>query len=75
MEGLSIPKIIKHPKNIFEPVVCKICGCKYEFKTGDKIEHTFVDDETKAKNNEFALTSVLALKCPVCCKLNEIKRK
>lgn len=70
-----MPKIIKSTKNIFKPVVCETCGCEYEFETGDKIERTLVNDETKAKNNEFAFTSVLALKCPVCRNLNELKRK
>lgn len=64
-------KILELPK--FKPIICNVCGCKYEFEEGDELQpilYSPTKDCKKAKSQ-----SVLTLPCPVCGKNNKIKLK
>lgn len=63
-------KVIEPPK--IKPIVCGVCGCKYEFEKGDKITALLEYAERDAKGNLHRQVLVLNLPCPVCGENNNI---
>ena len=70
-------KVNKYPIKSFAPVVCKACGCEYEFEAGDTLERVFlglnestdINDVLKYEKNAFML------RCPICNTRNRIEKK
>lgn len=64
-------KIIEYPK--IKPIVCGVCGCKYEFEKGDKITAVLEYAERDTKGNLHRQVLFLNLPCPVCGENNNIE--
>lgn len=67
-----MPKILELPK--IKPIVCGVCGCKYEFERGDELEPCLYEygEINRHKENRRFVASI-ALACPVCGQNNNIE--
>ena len=64
-------KVVKEPKK-FKPVICRACGCVYEFEDGDDIdfyERPYFGGDKLSEGN--VIVSML-LACPFCGYDNEL---
>lgn len=64
-------KILEQPKS--KPVTCKVCGCKYEFEVGDKLQPLVAFEERDTKGNVHRQVLALTLLCPACGARNNVE--
>lgn len=64
-------KILELPK--IKPIVCGVCGCKYEFEKGDKLKALLAFSERDCKGDIQRQVLSLNLACPICGENNNVE--
>lgn len=64
-------KILEPPK--IKPIVCGVCGCRYEFEKGDKLQALLEFAERDTKGNLHRQVLSVILPCPICGENNNIE--
>lgn len=66
-------KILEQPQ--IKPITCDVCGCKYEFEVGDKLQPIVAFEERDTTGNVHRQVLALTLLCPACGVRNNVEFK